>query len=91
MRLKVQFHTRRFINSTDSARLNALRRKLQESTNNDLALDVDSCGSLPGSGRLPTWLKSPIPIGKKFGELKASLRQLNLHTVQMVNAESKYI
>lgn len=36
---------------------------------------------LPGTGRLPGWLKAPIPTGKKYTELKETLRELNLHTV----------
>ncbi|XP_044254567.1 lipoyl synthase, mitochondrial isoform X2 [Tribolium madens] len=31
--------------------------------------------------RLPPWLKTSIPKGKKFSELKEQLRNLNLHTV----------
>ncbi|RZB40152.1 lipoyl synthase, mitochondrial [Asbolus verrucosus] len=31
--------------------------------------------------RLPPWLKTSIPAGKKFSELKDQLRKLNLHTV----------
>ncbi|XP_065314082.1 lipoyl synthase, mitochondrial-like isoform X1 [Gordionus sp. m RMFG-2023] len=39
--------------------------------------------SQPSSSRLrlPTWVKTNIPTGKKFSELKQSLRSLNLHTV----------
>lgn len=38
--------------------------------------------ALPGDGRLPPWLKTPIAIGKHFTELTDSLKGLNLHTVQ---------
>ncbi|XP_060102244.1 lipoyl synthase, mitochondrial [Heteronotia binoei] len=31
--------------------------------------------------RLPPWLKTEIPIGKNYNKLKATLRNLNLHTV----------
>ncbi|KAK3788984.1 hypothetical protein RRG08_039592 [Elysia crispata] len=31
--------------------------------------------------RLPKWLKTEIPIGKNYSELKKTLRKLNLHTV----------
>lgn len=31
--------------------------------------------------RLPPWLKTKIPSGENFSELKAQLRSLNLHTV----------
>ena len=33
------------------------------------------------AGRLPSWLKTPIPSGDKFFELKSTLRELNLSTV----------
>lgn len=53
--------------------------------------------SLPGSGRLPEWLKSPIPKGQKFTLLKKTLRELNLHTVRydilamMTNARNRFV
>ncbi|KAF8916156.1 hypothetical protein BGZ58_005359, partial [Dissophora ornata] len=31
--------------------------------------------------RLPEWLKTPIPSGKNFTQIKKNLRELNLHTV----------
>ncbi|XP_017570519.1 lipoyl synthase, mitochondrial [Pygocentrus nattereri] len=31
--------------------------------------------------RLPPWLKTEIPIGKNYNQLKNTLRELNLHTV----------
>lgn len=38
--------------------------------------------SSPSSGeRLPSWLKTPIPTGKQFTELKRNLRELGLATV----------
>lgn len=33
------------------------------------------------AGRLPSWLKTPIPGGEKFHELTATLRELKLSTV----------
>lgn len=30
---------------------------------------------------LPSWLKTEIPVGKEYGRLKNSLRELNLNTV----------
>lgn len=41
----------------------------------------ESVDNLPGDGRLPTWLKTPIAVGKHFSELKESLKGLSLHTV----------
>jgi hypothetical protein len=40
---------------------------------------------LPGEGRLPPWLKTPIAIGKHFTDLKESLAGLSLHTVFILN------
>ena len=37
--------------------------------------------SLPGNGRLPKWLKTPIPVGERYFQLKETLRDLKLHTV----------
>jgi lipoyl synthase len=37
--------------------------------------------SIPGSSRLPDWLKRPIPAGGNFAKIKKDLRGLNLHTV----------
>lgn len=37
--------------------------------------------SIPGDGRLPKWLKTPIPVGERFSHLKETLRDLKLHTV----------
>ncbi|KAF9912430.1 hypothetical protein BX616_010328, partial [Lobosporangium transversale] len=31
--------------------------------------------------RLPEWLKTPIPAGKNYTQIKKNLRELNLHTV----------
>ena len=36
--------------------------------------------SIPGSSRLPDWLKRPIPAGGNFAKIKRDLRGLNLHT-----------
>src|SRR5438046_1037588 len=36
--------------------------------------------SVPGSSRLPDWLKRPIPAGGNFSKIKKDLRGLNLHT-----------
>ncbi|KAG0364328.1 lipoic acid synthetase precursor [Gamsiella multidivaricata] len=35
----------------------------------------------PPKQRLPEWLKTPIPSGKNFTQIKKNLRELNLHTV----------
>lgn len=37
---------------------------------------------LPGNGRLPKWLKTPIPVGERYFHLKETLRDLKLHTVR---------
>lgn len=31
--------------------------------------------------RLPTWLKTPVPVGSNYKKIKSDLRGLNLHTV----------
>jgi lipoic acid synthetase len=36
---------------------------------------------LGSAGRLPSWLRAPIPTGEKYTELKKTLRELNLSTV----------
>ena len=41
--------------------------------------------SFPGDGRLPKWLKTPIPVGERFSHLKETLRDLKLHTVIIDN------
>ena len=43
-----------------------------------------SCGSnipVTAQTRLPPWLRTPIPTGGRYAELKRTLRDLNLHTV----------
>ena len=43
-----------------------------------------SCGSnipVTSQTRLPPWLRTPIPTGERYAELKRTLRDLNLHTV----------
>ena len=43
----------------------------------------------PGDGRLPQWLKTPIPVGERYTQLKETLRDLKLHTVSYApNRES---
>lgn len=37
--------------------------------------------NLPGDGRLPKWLKTPIAVGQRYSHLKETLRDLKLHTV----------
>lgn len=37
--------------------------------------------TVPGDGRLPKWLKTPIPVGERYSNLKDTLRDLKLHTV----------
>ena len=34
--------------------------------------------------RLPKWLKTEIPVGKNYSELKETLKKLNLHTVSEI-------
>jgi hypothetical protein len=70
------------------SRLDILRQRLETEIETDIKLpSTSSCSNeevsdnLPGSGRLPEWLKSPIPTGQKFTNLKNTLRELNLHTV----------
>lgn len=41
----------------------------------------DDCVPAPGDGRLPPWLKTPIPVGQKYTEIKKTLQSLKLHTV----------
>lgn len=41
-----------------------------------------SSDNLPGDGRLPKWLKTPIAVGQRYTHLKETLRGLKLHTVQ---------
>ncbi|KAJ2791051.1 hypothetical protein H4R21_006389 [Coemansia helicoidea] len=38
-------------------------------------------GAVPGSGRLPRWLKTDIPTGDKVNGIRKTLRGLKLHTV----------
>ncbi|KAJ2681568.1 hypothetical protein H4R19_007316, partial [Coemansia spiralis] len=38
-------------------------------------------GPVPGSGRLPRWLKTDIPTGDKVNGIRKTLRELKLHTV----------
>lgn len=38
--------------------------------------------SVPGDGRLPKWLKTPIAVGERYTHLKETLRDLKLHTVR---------
>lgn len=66
-----------------SSRIESLRTKLAQDAGRD-----ETSGSLfalepgpPGTGRLPEWLKAPIPAGQKYTFLKNTLRELNLHTV----------
>ena len=43
-----------------------------------------SCSSgipVTAQTRLPSWLRTPIPTGERYAELKRTLRDLNLHTV----------
>lgn len=68
------------------SRLEALRQKLQEAPPpTELAPCSPQTGDLPGSGRLPSWLKVPIPTGREFSQLKDSLRELKLHTVHHIS------
>ena len=39
--------------------------------------------NLLGNGRLPKWLKTPIPVGERYYNLKETLRDLKLHTVSI--------
>lgn len=66
---------------TAESRLEGLRRRLAGEPPGEGASLLPEAGSWPGNGRLPDWLKVPIPMGKKFAELKGTLRELNLHTV----------
>lgn len=65
------------------SRLEVLRQKLREGTSslNEFISSPSQTEDLPGSGRLPSWLKVPIPTGREFSQLKESLRELKLHTV----------
>lgn len=42
---------------------------------------IESATGEPGTGRLPKWLKTPIPVGERYTKLKETLRDLKLHTV----------
>ena len=44
-------------------------------------VEIKNNDSLPGDGRLPKWLKTPIPVGQRYSHLKETLRDLKLHTV----------
>ena len=83
----------RFKKYISSSRLEILRGKIKEApeleyfVNEDLELNKN----LPGSGRLPKWLKTPIATGQKFTELKRSLRSLKLHTVDSRPFHAKVI
>lgn len=48
-----------------------------EKYNGKLKLDVGESGRL----RLPSWLKTEIPIGESYNKIKMQLRQLQLSTV----------
>ena len=40
-----------------------------------------TASNVPGTGRLPKWLKTPIAVGQRYTHLKDTLRDLKLHTV----------
>jgi lipoate synthase len=65
-----------FVKRLTSGRLEALKQRLQAELFEDTT-------SLPGNGRLPEWLRAPIPTGEKFSTLKDNLRELKLHTVSL--------
>ena len=71
------------LRSHSTSRLDILRQRLDTET--EIKFPSTTSGeipdSLPGNGRLPEWLKSPIPTGHKFTNLKNTLRELDLHTV----------
>lgn len=50
----------------------------------ELETKAASASTKPGKKppvRLPSWLKTPIPVGSNYSKLKSDLRGLNLHTV----------
>lgn len=59
-----------------------VREVLKEALENGPKFDDFVTGeNLPGKGRLPKWLKTPIPVGERYFQLKETLRDLKLHTV----------
>ncbi|PJF18995.1 hypothetical protein PSACC_01182 [Paramicrosporidium saccamoebae] len=63
-----------FVKRLTGGRLETLRQRLQTDF-------LEDTTSLPGNGRLPEWLRVPIPTSEKFSTLKDNLRELKLHTV----------
>lgn len=76
MRFGYQRLTKRFLSSD----FNLASRLATGPSLHDF-INEPSSGSLPGDGRLPPWLKTPIAIGKHYNELKETLRDLQLNTV----------
>ena len=68
-------------NRAVGSRLDILKKQLVMEGPQLQSETPETSESLPGDGRLPSWLKAPIPTGKKFAELKETLRELKLHTV----------
>lgn len=83
----------RFKKYTSFSRLEILRDKIKEAPELEqfASEDLELNKNLPGSGRLPKWLKTPIATGQKFTELKRSLRSLKLHTVDSHPFHAKVI
>jgi lipoic acid synthetase len=68
-----------FVNSPDPPLSASESLELSSSTSSD----IRSVRTAKGKEivRLPTWLKTTIPIGENYNKIKQDLRGLNLHTV----------
>lgn len=77
---------------TSLSRLEVLKQRLQDGAPSltEFVSSPPPTEDLPGSGRLPSWLKVPIPTGREFSQLKESLRELKLHTVRKLFAKTMY-
>lgn len=73
------FCWRRALHSSPMPRLEALKNTLQQDSKQFTGfLSTPKNSSYK---RFPSWLKSPIPVGKKYEELRTSLKGLALNTV----------
>ena len=50
-----------------------------------------TASNVPGTGRLPKWLKTPIAVGQRYTHLKDTLRDLKLHTVSNIKEAEKHL
>lgn len=63
-------------------RLSSIRNKLEAGPTFEDFIRTDEVVSTAGATeRLPSWLRTPIPVGKQFTEMKTGLRSLGLATV----------